>query len=114
MNRMPRKLALVLFLVFLVISMGSPNLSNAAGKKTTSNGEDNITAKITTVRGLIENVPDDTIVVRGKRYTITGVPLVRSSGEPATKDQLKRGKKVGIYFENNIMKSILVYDDMVQ
>lgn len=114
MKRKLKKRGYILFFLAFVISMGFSTLSSSAGNKTTPNNENKVASNITIIRGLIENIPDDTIVVRGKRYTITGVPLVRSSGEPATKDQLKRGKKVEIFFDNKNMTSILIYQDMVE
>ncbi len=93
--------SLNLFIFLFVAGMGLPILAGSAGKTV-----------ITTVEGIIENIPDDTIVVRDKRYTITGVRLLKASGKDAKKDELKRGKKVEIFFQNKQISSILIYGDV--
>lgn len=116
MKRITKKPVLILFLCLFVISMVSPNLSNAARarKKKTSNEAAYVTPRVTTVRGLIERVSDDSIVVNDKRYTITGIPLVKASGELAKKDELRTGVKVEIFFKDKTMHSILIYENAVE
>jgi hypothetical protein len=114
MNRITKKAVLILFLCLLVVSMVSPNALNAAGKKKTSNEAEYVTTRITTVKGLIENISDDSIVVNDKRYTITGIPLVKPSGELAKKDELSIGAKVEIFFKDKMMSSILIYENVVE
>ena len=65
MKRISMKLLLILFLL-IIFTTGLPVPAFS-------------TNKITTVEGIIENVPDDTIVVRNRRYTITGLPLLKPS-----------------------------------
>ncbi len=66
---------------------------------------------IKTVEGLIESVTDDSIKVRGRYYDFTSVPLEDASGKILQKDQLKVGRKVEIFFQNNKMKTILIYPE---
>jgi len=66
---------------------------------------------ITTVEGLIESVTGDSIKVRGSYYDITGVPLEDASGKKVQKDQLRVGRKVEIFFQNNKIKTILIYPE---
>jgi hypothetical protein len=103
MYRIIKKIVIIMSLLLLVFSTGSPMLSYAAQN-----------VAVNTVEGLIENVSDDTIVVRNRRYTITGVPLVKPSGKAAKNDDLKRGKKVEIFFQNKTMSSILIHNDVVE
>jgi hypothetical protein len=98
MYNISKKLVLILFLCLLVISMVSPNSSNAA--------------RLIAVMGLIENVSDDSIVVLDRRYMITGVPLIKLSGELASKDELKIDTKVTIYFVDKNITRIMVHPDM--
>jgi hypothetical protein len=66
---------------------------------------------IKTVEGLIENVTGDSIKVRGSYYEITGVPLENAAGKKVQKDQLRVGQKVEIFFQNNKMKTVLIYPE---
>jgi hypothetical protein len=92
--------------------MVSPNSSNAAQKKKTSSEAGYVATRFTAVIGLIENVSDDSIVVLGRRYMITGVPLIKLSGELASRELLKIETKVTIYFENKNITRIMVHPDM--
>jgi hypothetical protein len=67
--------------------------------------------EVKTVEGLIESVTDDSIKVRGRHYDITGITLEDASGKIVPKAQLKVGRKVEIFFQNNSIKSILVYPE---
>lgn len=67
--------------------------------------------EVKTVEGLIESVSGDSIKVRGSYYDITGVPLENASGKNVKKDQLKVGRKVEIFFQDNNIKTILVYPE---
>ena len=66
---------------------------------------------IKTIEGLIESKTDDSITVRGKDYRISGAHLEDASGKNMTKDQIKTGRKVEIFFENNRIKTILLYPE---
>lgn len=66
---------------------------------------------ITTVEGLIESATGDSIKVRSRYYDFTGIPLEDASGKKMQKDQLKVGRKVEIFFENNHIKTILIYPE---
>ena len=70
--------------------------------------------KVRMVEGLIEDVTPNSIKVRGAYYNITGVPLRNASDKILTWNDLKIGKKVGIFFKNNRITSILIYEDMVE
>ena len=66
---------------------------------------------ITTVEGLIESATGDSIKVRSRYYDFSGIPLEDASGKKMQKDQLKVGRKVEIFFENNRIKTILIYPE---
>ncbi len=100
MKKITMKLLLILFLL-IIFTTGLPASAYS-------------TDKITTVEGIIENVPDDTIVVRDRRYTIAGVLLLKPSGEQVSKEELTRGKKVRIFFQNKKINSVVVYENMVE
>ena len=70
--------------------------------------------KVRMVEGLIEDVTVNSIKVRGAYYDITGAPLRNASDKTLTRNDLKIGKKVGIFFKNNRITSILIYEDMVE
>ena len=70
--------------------------------------------KVRMVEGLIEDVTPNSIKVRGAYYNITGAPLKNASDKTLTRNDLKIGKKVGIFFKNNRITSILIYEDMVE
>jgi hypothetical protein len=69
------------------------------------------TRDIKTVEGLIDNVTDDSIKVRGNYYNFSGVPLENASGRKMQKDELKVGRKVEIFFERNHINTILIYPE---
>ena len=103
-------------LIFLMVMavMVLPVLSESAAKKKKSSQGINITAGVTTVEGIIENIPDDTISVGGKRYKIEGVPVFKPSGEQASREDLRTGTAVRIFFENKVINSIVIYEEVVQ
>ena len=70
--------------------------------------------KVRMVEGLIEDVTPNSIKVRGAYYDITGAPLLNASDKVLARNDLKIGKKVGIFFKNNRITSILIYEDMVE
>lgn len=70
--------------------------------------------KVRVVEGLIQDVTDDSIEVRGKYYNLTGALLVDTSGKKVSKQRLVKGKKVEIFFENNKITSILIHEYMVE
>lgn len=71
--------------------------------------------EVKTVEGLIERVDYNYIRVRGRDYNISGVPLRNPSGEDLTSNQLKIDRKVDIFFEDDKITSVLIYDEnMVQ
>lgn len=98
MNRKFRKLKNLCLIIFLLLFIGVPAISNSADK-------------VRMVRGLIENVTADSVEVRGKYYNISGVPLKDASGEEVTKDQLRIGRFITIYFHNNKINDIIIYDE---
>lgn len=70
--------------------------------------------KVKVVEGLIEDVTSDYIKVRGKYYNILDVPLLDSSGKKVSKDQLRIGRKVEIFFQGGKITSILIHEYMVE
>ncbi|MEK6692212.1 MAG: hypothetical protein AABY44_02155 [Nitrospirota bacterium] len=70
--------------------------------------------KVRVIEGLIENINNNLIEVRDRYYDIKGVPLINASGQKLTKDYLKIGKKVEIYFKDGSITSILIHEYMVE
>jgi hypothetical protein len=70
--------------------------------------------KVRVVEGIIEQVTDDSIRVRGNYYNIAHVPLKNASGETLSKSYLNQGKKVEIFFCGNKMTSVLVHEYMLE
>ncbi len=89
---------ILILLTFLAVS--SPLVLNAGELKI--------------VEGLIQNITYDSIEVRGKYYNISGVPLKDASGRNLSKAYLKTGKKVEIFFKDDRITSILIYEYMVE
>jgi hypothetical protein len=71
-------------------------------------------SQVRTVEGIIQNVTDNSIQVRGKYYNIPAIPLKDPSGKNLNKTSLTTGKKVEIFFQEDRILSILIYDDMVE
>ena len=71
-------------------------------------------SKVRTIEGIIQNVTDNSIQVRGRDYNISGIPLIDPSGKHLKKASLTTGKKVEIFFQEDRILSILIYDDMVE
>ncbi|MBI5408375.1 MAG: hypothetical protein HZA14_03310 [Nitrospirae bacterium] len=72
------------------------------------------TSQVRTVEGIIQHVTDDAIQVRGKYYNVLGTPLKNPSGESLKKEFLTIGKKVEIFFQEDRITLILIYDDMAE
>lgn len=70
--------------------------------------------EIRVVRGIIENITSDSIVVRNQFYNYTGVPLKDASDRDLPRTELSVGKKVEIYFVNNRISTILIHEDMLE
>lgn len=70
--------------------------------------------RVRTVEGLIEDVSNDSIKVRGRYYNISDAPLKNASGKNVSKYLLKVGKKVEIFFHNDRIKTVLIHEDMVE
>ena len=71
-------------------------------------------SQVRTVEGIIQNVTADSIQVRGIYYEISGIPLINPSGKDLKKESLTTGKKVEIFFQDDKILSIFIYDDMVE
>jgi competence protein ComGC len=95
------KMALIVFVAAFVLVICLPVLLYAA------TGEN---ATVTVVKGAIESIDNDSIVVNSSRYTVIGVAIEKTLGKPAKKDDLQRGKKVTLFFENKKLTNILVYE----
>lgn len=63
------------------------------------------------VQGLIESVTDDTIEVNGTHYNISNVPIKNFAEKRVSKDQLKIGRIITIYFLNNYINAVIIYDE---
>lgn len=98
MINISKKAMVMLILFLLVSSAGLALLAHAAQN-----------SGVTTVEGLIVRVSDDSIYVRDKWYELSGVPLVKSTGEPAKWDELHIGKKVEIFFKDERITNVLIY-----
>ena len=70
--------------------------------------------KVRMVEGLIEDVTPNSIKIRGAYYDITGAPLLNASDKVLASKDLKIGKKVGIFFKNNRITSVVIHEDMVE
>lgn len=66
--------------------------------------------KVTTVLGIIEGVNDGSIEVRGRYYDVSKAELVGTAGNKLTKDFLKTGRKVRIFFEDGTLTSVVIYE----
>jgi len=71
-------------------------------------------SKVRTVEGIVQNITGNSIQVRGKYYDITGTVLKDPSGKDLKKTALNTGKKVEIFFQEDRITSILIYEDMVE
>lgn len=71
-------------------------------------------AQVKTVEGIIQSIAGDSIQVRGNYYDIKGVSLKDPSDNKLDKRSLMTGKKVEIFFQDNRIISILIYDYMVE
>lgn len=70
--------------------------------------------KVLVIDGTIERVTEDSIVVQGNTYNITGIPIVNASGENLRKSDLKTGSRVRIFFEDKNIASILIQEYMME
>ncbi len=70
--------------------------------------------KVKVIEGIIEDVGNNSIRVRGHSYNISDVPIKNASDETLSKAWLKTGKRVELFFKNNTLTTILVYEEMVQ
>lgn len=70
--------------------------------------------KVTMGGGLIEDVTPNSIKVRSAYYDITEASLLNASNKAVARNDLKIGKKVKIFFKNNRITSILIYEYMVE
>lgn len=66
---------------------------------------------VTTVKGGIQSVSGDAMLVNGRYYYFTDVPLVDTSGRKAPASELKVGREVEIFFQGGRITSIVVYED---
>lgn len=64
------------------------------------------------VSGTIESVKGSSISVGGSSYNISGVPLLNPSGNKLSTSQLTEGKRVEIFFKNNNITSVVVYENI--
>ena len=107
---------ILLIWVSLIITITAPvHVSQA---RTTGKGispyQRPTNSQVRTIEGIIQNVTDNSIQVRGKNYNISGIPLIDPSGKNLKKASLSTGKKVEIFFQEDRILSILINDDMVE
>lgn len=70
--------------------------------------------KVRMVEGLIEDVTHSSIKVRGAYYDIAGAPLLNASDKIVSRNELKIGKRAKIFFKNDRITAILIYEYMVE
>lgn len=70
--------------------------------------------KVHVIDGVIERVTDDAISVHGKYYETAGVTVVDASGNTLRKTALQRDKRVKLFFHDGVLKSILIYEYMIE
>jgi hypothetical protein len=90
------------------------SMTRKGAKPHVSVRQDLSNSQVRTLEGIIQNVAGDSIEVRNKYYSISGVPLLNPSGEYLKSSALSVGKKVEIFFLEGKITSILIYDDMLQ
>lgn len=66
----------------------------------------------TLISGTIEEVKGNTITVSGSSYSIYLVPILDPSGNKVSVNQLAEGKRVDIFFKNNHITSVVVYENI--
>jgi len=69
--------------------------------------------KVKTIDGLIEDISSDSIKVQGKYYNISDTSLKDASGKTVSKDQLKVGKRVEIFFHNDKITGVIIHGYLV-
>lgn len=68
--------------------------------------------KVKVIEGLIEDITEDSVRVNGMYYYIKGVPIKNSKEKKVSKDWLKIGRLIQLFYEDNILKDIIVYDEL--
>jgi len=112
-NEMRLSIFILTLICLSMITVAEPvHDSQAATNKSTK--QHLAGSRVRTVQGIIQDVTNDSIQVRGKYYSISGVILIDPSGEHLKQSSLVSGKKVEIFFEKGNMTSILIYEDMVE
>ena len=66
------------------------------------------------VTGIVERVSGNSISIHGKSYDLKGIPAVHPSGTRLAVSDIARGMKVDLYFRNQQINSVVVYDPMVE
>jgi len=111
---------LLLIGLSIIITVSAPVHGSQARTNKKVTGHDTSMKKrftdpqVRTVEGIVQDVTNDSIQVRGKYYSISGVRLINPSGEHLKKSALRSGKKVEIFFQEDNIISILIYEDMVE
>ncbi len=98
---MKTKLFFLIFLFFCFFILVTPGFYSYA-------------EEVRVVRGIIENITSESIVVRNQFYNYTAVPLKDSSDRDLPRSELRIGKKVEIFFINNRISTILIHEDMLE
>lgn len=62
------------------------------------------------VSGVIESASGNSIIVNGNSYNLSGIPILNTDGRELSTSELKEGKTVDIFFRNNSVSSIVVYE----
>lgn len=86
------RLAIVIVLILLIVSISA----SASGQQ------------VKMVEGIIENVSDGQVRVRGKYFRISDVPLKDSSENIVSVQELIIGRKIVIYFYKDKITSVYI------
>lgn len=69
--------------------------------------------KVKVIEGIIEDVMENSIKVRGHSYNISDVPIKNASDETLSKASLRKGKLVELFFKEKKLITILVHEENV-
>ena len=73
-----------------------------------------LSANVKSVEGIVQRVDGPVIQVRGRDYNTAGVPMRSPSGRDLSAGDLSTGRKVEMLFKGGVLKSIVIYENMVE